>query len=96
MPPSSRAMTWSEGAATLLTFGMLMFLWLGEQACRGRASRSPAQAHQVPNLPVMPQTFHTSSSSLETAIISQSFYLQSSKNQKPRHTAWALNCSTFS
>jgi hypothetical protein len=28
MQPSSRAMTWSEGAAALLTFGILMFLWL--------------------------------------------------------------------
>jgi hypothetical protein len=28
MQPSSGAMTWSEGAAALLTFGVLMFLWL--------------------------------------------------------------------
>jgi hypothetical protein len=28
MQPPSGAMTWSEGAAALLTFGMLMFLWL--------------------------------------------------------------------
>jgi hypothetical protein len=28
MSPSSSAMTWSEGAAALLTFGILMFLWL--------------------------------------------------------------------
>jgi hypothetical protein len=27
MPSSSRAMTWGEGAAALLTFGMLVFLW---------------------------------------------------------------------
>jgi hypothetical protein len=28
MPQTSGAMTWGEGVAALLTFGMLMFLWL--------------------------------------------------------------------
>jgi hypothetical protein len=28
MPQTSGAMTWGEGAAALLTFGILMFLWL--------------------------------------------------------------------
>jgi hypothetical protein len=28
MPPLSAAMTWPEGAAALLTLGILLFLWL--------------------------------------------------------------------
>jgi hypothetical protein len=52
MPQSSGAMTWSEGVAALLTFGIIIFLLWVSAAVLGTVSRSIVPAHELKHVEI--------------------------------------------